>query len=931
MHFQPAATLRSRASLLCLLLGAMLAHVQGQNLDTPLARGYELLEQNSWKPANRLLDSVRQVAHASGNWDAYFESCYMLAFVANRTADHRLITALAPELQRSLQHPSPMVPYLYLALANAADANNAPDQAIDYFQQAADEVAKKYPEEVAAHLTALAGTAIIRKQSGDFEAARISNEEAVLLADQAAGSDPEYFLAEKIRILNNLAVMEQDLGHFPVAESHYRAALQVGHARNYPAAQLGPLHINLAFCYLKQNALDAATRELQIALKLKGLSDTEKGRAWRFLADIYLNQHHLAAAKNALAAAQTCFSDLPPMHSYRARLLTLHAQILKAEGQWAQGLACYQQVWPHLVAGFDPNGSSRIPAPDAWETDDLLLEVLQEEAAFLLDWYHADANPAHLHEAWSLNQLAIRLSDSLRVRLASDASQLALAGLYPGLFQQGITLALTLSRHENTPHWQWQAFQLAAHQKSMVLREQLRRSNNRWATWPDSLSRRYQVQQARLGDLQRSIREAPSETQRISLQQQYFAGQAAFNRWQKTLVARFPASFEPYATPDFRADSLSRKLPPRSRLIEFYWGPDSAWAFIVRQGKLQVQSLPPTDSLALPLNRYLAYLRNPNAKFDQQVAASGRYLTAVLAKDALSDENDTWLVVPDGPLNYLPWGALPVGDGWLVQHRVVHYAASTYLILSQEKRKGKVRSNYLGMAPDYAQARGMQAKPSEWPPLFFTKEEIQQTAALFSGKTRIGGEASKQQFLKDAPQFRYLHLALHAFAGDSAHESGGLVFARGEKVYDYELLGLPLSADLVVLSACETGFGPFREGEGVMSLGRSFRAAGCGSVLMSHWSVNDEATAWLITHFFQRMKEGNAPEKALQLAQADYLSQSDRVHPYYWAGFVLSGESFSQPLTDSDFPLGWIAGLGTLLLLLVLTGFLLRRKFSAFQ
>jgi len=113
-----------------------------------------------------------------------------------------------------------------------------------------------------------------------------------------------------------------------------------------------------------------------------------------------------------------------------------------------------------------------------------------------------------------------------------------------------------------------------------------------------------------------------------------------------------------------------------------------------------------------------------------------------------------------------------------------------------------------------------------------------------------------------------------------------------------DIYGLRLNADLVVLSACQTGLGEELPGEGLLGLTQGFLYAGSRSVVVSLWRVEDKATATLMTQFYQAMlKDGAAPAEALRRAKLMMYRQSSRQSPYYWSAFVIEGEFLHPPLT----------------------------------
>ena len=126
----------------------------------------------------------------------------------------------------------------------------------------------------------------------------------------------------------------------------------------------------------------------------------------------------------------------------------------------------------------------------------------------------------------------------------------------------------------------------------------------------------------------------------------------------------------------------------------------------------------------------------------------------------------------------------------------------------------------------------------------------------------------------------YSQLLLAPPRGPSAED--GLLEAR-------EIMNLKLNAELAVLSACETGIGEVKNGEGVYGLRRALALAGAESQVMSLWQVSDIGTRDLMVDFYKRLKAGEGRAEAFRHAQLDMLSDKNRSHPYYWASFIQSG------------------------------------------
>jgi len=148
-------------------------------------------------------------------------------------------------------------------------------------------------------------------------------------------------------------------------------------------------------------------------------------------------------------------------------------------------------------------------------------------------------------------------------------------------------------------------------------------------------------------------------------------------------------------------------------------------------------------------------------------------------------------------------------------------------------------------------------------------------------------------------QYRIIHLATHGiFNGEDPADSGiilSLVDAKGTPINGFlrlnEIFNLNLPAELVVLSACETGLGKEIKGEGLVGLTRGFMYAGTPRVLVSLWKVDDQATAEMMTRFYKLIFEKKLPPaQALREAQLQMQNETEWKSPYYWSAFVLEGE-----------------------------------------
>ncbi|MEM7175939.1 MAG: CHAT domain-containing protein, partial [Chlamydiota bacterium] len=210
-----------------------------------------------------------------------------------------------------------------------------------------------------------------------------------------------------------------------------------------------------------------------------------------------------------------------------------------------------------------------------------------------------------------------------------------------------------------------------------------------------------------------------------------------------------------------------------------------------------------------------------------------------------------------------------------------------------------------------------EVRNTSWRDLKNTPREVKAIVDLAGGDAFMGKQASKQAFIDHASSYKILHLAMHAYTRDENPLFSSLVFAEEKEesyLYISDIYTLQLQAELAVLSACNTGVGKWLKGEGVMSLARAFRYAGCPSIAMSLWQADDKATREIMTLFYQALYTGQEKDKALRIAKQSYLKQTGRAHPHYWSAFVLVGEQAAIGEGQDGFGMWVWVVLGCLLL-----------------
>lgn len=265
------------------------------------------------------------------------------------------------------------------------------------------------------------------------------------------------------------------------------------------------------------------------------------------------------------------------------------------------------------------------------------------------------------------------------------------------------------------------------------------------------------------------------------------------------------------------------------------------------------------------------------------------------------------IVIPDGALSYLPFEILSANNkDYLMENFDISYAHSITLLMQEKQIIG--RSNMISFAPEFSQSLVasndiVRGELSKLPGAF---DEVNALSEILDNKPFLKQAASETNFKKNAYNYGIIHLATHAIVDESSPESAKLVFniendtINDGNLYSHEIYNLDLKAQLVTLSACNTGFGQIKKGEGVMSLSRAFAYAGVPSTVVSLWPASDKSTPELMKYFYQNLKDGQRKSEALNNARKQYLStaKGKARHPFYWGGFVVIGDD--SPITNNE-------------------------------
>lgn len=333
-------------------------------------------------------------------------------------------------------------------------------------------------------------------------------------------------------------------------------------------------------------------------------------------------------------------------------------------------------------------------------------------------------------------------------------------------------------------------------------------------------------------------------------------------------------------------EALQAALGPKRAMVSYTRLDDAIAACVVTQARVQKFCLP-ADGLVERIERLRFQIdtlrfgaRVPTAYGAQMVERTRAHLRTLHAQlwapiEAALDGVEHAIIVPHRELHYVPFCALHDGAVALVERRALSLApsAATWLAGRSAMRR----------RPSTVLALGVGG-----PSLPHVAAEVSAVASRFTGwsRVRLDGEATLAALRDGLAGADVLHLACHGqFRADSPYFSS-LQLADGPLTLR-DAAALPIEAGLVTLSACETGQSRVAPGDELLGLVRGFLMGGASMVLASAWTVEDQATADLMSAFYGELVNGAEPAEALRWAQRELMAS--RSHPYFWAAFSLHG------------------------------------------
>lgn len=780
--------------------------------------------------------------------------------------------------------------------------------------------------------------ATIHKQRGSLK-------EAIDYYFRALNYERQYYArlgepaGEQTLIYSRIANAYWLMGEQNKAMSYYSSAFERAMQKYERAPEKNPrirkrlisLGLELGSHYRDLNKTDSG---LYVIERVEQLSDPteaimqeiqlEKARIFGEMRQ-YATAHSLIKeAVAALQSEQSAGTGLQLGHLFNGQ-----GDLYRQQDLHAKALQSYQQALHYFSDGFNGNDIRQNPSSSPGPSPRDLLYTLTQKTDLLAQTPPGSGDD-WLRTAWATAKVGMDLVDSIKLSYTSDFDKQYLLDESYELYE----LALGIAHEQNDAAV---AFDIMERSKAVALFAAVRDLHARnYAGVPKTALEKMRQIQYQMAKVDARLEAASTEEQQIALREERLQLKAAYNQMIRSFENDYPAYYHlKYDQRVVRSSEVrAGDLLQQEMLIEYFVGNDEAYACRIdkKSGQAQLVKLPWNKELqqwAIELKEDVH--QRKDAAFRQK--ALGLY-QALLQPVLAEASPQSLLVIPDGILGYLPFDillteAVTAGQEgnfrqypFLMRQMAVSQSFSLTMLREMQLPQQQLPEDLLAFAPTFATGDQIAERSDRdvLGALLYNEAEAKAVTSWFDGMLVANRQATKQEFLELAPQFRIYHIASHAVVDDESPNNSYIAFtdnadspATEFRLYGYEILAQSFPADLVVLSACETGLGKVVRGEGLMSLARAFSYAGARSLVTSLWNINDQSGQQLMTEFYKHLKDGLPKDEALRQAKLTYLANAPdnaRAHPRYWAAFVPTGNM--EPLSGGG---SWKWGIAAMALL----------------
>ncbi len=673
--------------------------------------------------------------------------------------------------------------------------------------------------------------------------------------------------------------------------------------------------INMALMHSKmghyQQALKSIGKAFEIKKNIYSMDHPDIGFIHSARGEIYVNAGRFNEALESFNLAGIIYrTNYGEKHPELANIYNRMASIHLNRGHFNQALQSCQEAIKANHPSFKSDDFFNTPEDGNYYNPDFyLVSLILKGQAFETRYYTKTLNRKDLLESFRLYEIGDRLIDELRHLRTNQEDKLFLNTQANNLYENAIAVSLALEEISfRKKPFREKAFYFSEKSKAVILLDAINDANaKQYANIPPEMIDHENELKSKISYISQQLVDKPDPEKEKELRNQVFELTREYNQLIGRLENDFPEYYSLKYDVEIPEVAEIQAVLPENKAIQSYFiadNRDRLYVFQISDRKFRTINVP----LKTDLTRTLIGFRNSifyDLK-DEFIKIGSELYDQLVPKDFFNGITDV-VIIPSGRLGVTPFEALvknyDEGYGYdriqyLVREINITYQFSATLFL---KNLGNTQLNHrraLLAAPvefNYGKRYGLSPLPG-------TVGEIRDIDTIlvtekYETRPYLYADASESMIKSENLQeCSFIHIASHGvvneqhpelsciyLAGDDAEEDGNL--------YTGEIYNLRMNADLVSLSACQTGMGKIHEGEGIIGLSRALLYAGARNMLVSLWRVNDESTARMMTSFYRNATSNNQEfNLALGNVKRTMINSSKYNAPYHWASFVLIGK-----------------------------------------
>jgi CHAT domain-containing protein len=473
---------------------------------------------------------------------------------------------------------------------------------------------------------------------------------------------------------------------------------------------------------------------------------------------------------------------------------------------------------------------------------------------------------------------------------------------------------------------------------------------------PDSLIREDKKVHKKHSEVQAKLLQKRTKEEKDSLRNILINLNFKIDEFKRLLKKEYPKHYQlKYLQNKLKLNDLQNNMDDKTVLIEYAIADTLLHIFkISNKDIFWIKNTLPKKIFFDKVNLYHKALKNYSLLKENKEKAYEKYISIAhwfyqqLIEPVLKEKSgiENLIIVTDGELGHLPFETFLTKPApqKLTDYKALNYLMNKYNISYnysaslwkdiKETAKAQNNGQILAIAANYdikmdSSMTDVRLPTDQWlreklSPLPSARKEVEALQQKYSGFFAFDSLASEKTVKEKASQYAILHFATHGILDAKRPVLSSLALSEDNDSIEsnflqaHEISKMELNADLVVLSACETGYGKFEQGNGIASLARSFMYAGASSLIVSLWKVNDLSTSKIMGNLYENLANGLPKDEALRLSKQQYMQSAQGImaHPAFWSPFILMGNSEPVNIKEKGNFLPYLTG-GLLLLIFV--------------